>query len=214
MLINDTPITQVESTKFLGVHIDQHLTWKVHINQIATKIAKNVGILTRIAHILPKTVRLNLYYALVYPYLIYCNMIWASTYESRLRKLVILQKRAIRIIAGIRKWEHTGPSFSELRLLRIDQIKDLQIGEFFYRLEHGLLPPVFKEFLPHASDIHTYFTRNSKAYRPVKAHSNTRRFTIKSYGTAVWNALPIDIRFSSTLQVFKKRLRAFLLASI
>src|SRR5688572_16390649 len=88
------------------------------------------------------------------------------------------------------------------------------IGEFFYRLEHGLLPPVFKEFLPHASDIHTYFTRNSKAYRPVKAHSNTRRFAIKSYGTAVWNALPIDIRFSSTLQVFKKRLRAFLLASI
>ena len=62
-------------------------------------------------------------------------MILVGIDVRRLRKQVILQKRAIRIIAGIRKWEHTGPSFSELRLLRIDQIKDLQIGEFFYRLE-------------------------------------------------------------------------------
>jgi len=214
LFINDSPITQVESTKFLGVHIDQHMTWKVHINQITAKIAKNVGILTRIAYILPKEIRINLYYTLIYPYLTYCNLIWASTYESRLHKLVILQKRAVRIIAGIRKWEHTGPSFSEFKLLKIHQIKDLQIGEFFFRLEHGLLPPVFKDFLSHASDIHTHFTRNLTAYRPIKAHSNTRRFTIKSYGTLVWNALPIEIRSSSNLQVFKKRLRAFFLSSI
>ena len=51
-----------------------------------------------------------------------------------------LQKRAVRLVAGIKKWEHSGPSFTELRLLRIDQIKDFQIGEFYYRLEHGLLP--------------------------------------------------------------------------
>ena len=211
MLIDDVSINQVESTKFLGVHIDQNLTWKVHINQIASKIAKNIGIISRIAYIiLPKTIRMNLYYTLVYPYLTYCNLVWASTYESRLHKLIILQKKAVRIIAGIRKWEHTGPFFSELHLLKINQIKDLQICEFFFRLEHGLLPSVFQEYLPHASDIHSHFTRNSSAYRPVRAQSNTRRFTVKSYGAQMWNKIPIDIRQSSSLQVFKKRLRVFL----
>jgi len=140
LLINNTPIEQVESAKFLGVHIDQHLTWSIHINHISAKIAKNVGILTRIAYLLPKTTRLNLYYALIYPYLTYCNMIWSATYKTRLRKLITLQKRAIRLIAGIRKLEHTRPYFLELKLLTLDQIRDFQIGEFFYRLDQGLLP--------------------------------------------------------------------------
>jgi hypothetical protein len=176
-------------------------------------IAKNIGIISSIVYILPKAIRMNLHYTLVYPYLTYCNLVWALTYESRLHKLVILQKKAVRLIAGIRKREHTGPSFSELHLLRIDQIKDLQICEFFFRLEHGLIPSVFQGYLPHASDIHSHFTRNSSAYRPVKAKSNTRRFTVKFYGTKVWNTIPIDIRHSSSLQVFKKRIRAFLLFS-
>src|SRR5688572_3512666 len=120
--IKDTPLTQVESARFLGVHIDQHLTWKVHINEISNKIAKNVGILSRIAYLLPQSVKLNLYYALIYPYLSYCNLIWAITYPSRLIRLVIIQKRAVRLIAGVRKWAHSAPLFRELKILKIDQI--------------------------------------------------------------------------------------------
>ena len=39
-----------------------------------------------------------LYYSLIYPYFYYCNTVWASTYKTNLRRLVILQKRIIRII--------------------------------------------------------------------------------------------------------------------
>ena len=73
--IKGVPITQVESTRFLGVYVDQHLTWKEHINYISKKIAKNIGIITRISYLLPNTIRLQLYYSLVYPYLTYCNLI-------------------------------------------------------------------------------------------------------------------------------------------
>src|SRR6218665_2506740 len=125
------PIKQVESTIFLGIHIDQNMTWKVHINQIASTIAKNVGILTRIAYLLPRTIRLNLYYTLVYPYLTYCNLVWAGTYATRLSKLVILQEKAVRVVAGVKKWEYSGPSFVELGLLMFGQIREFQIGKFF-----------------------------------------------------------------------------------
>src|SRR5688572_13770576 len=49
--INGIPIIKVTSTKFLGVHVDQHLTWKEHIKSISDKIAKNIGILTRTAYL-------------------------------------------------------------------------------------------------------------------------------------------------------------------
>ena len=84
--INGTPLSRVESTQFLGGYVDQHMTWKDHIKSISSKIAKNTGIIARTAHILPPSIRLKLYYSLIYPYLAYCNLVWASTYTTRLKR--------------------------------------------------------------------------------------------------------------------------------
>src|SRR6218665_1535703 len=146
LVINGVPITQVITTKFLGVYVDQHLTWKEHIKNISNKIAKNVGIIARSSYLLPQTICIKLYYSLIFPYLTYCNVVWASNYESRLSKLVILQKRAIRVVARVSSREHTGPIFSRLKILNIEQIKTLQVGEFMYKYHHGLLPLVFRGF--------------------------------------------------------------------
>ena len=191
--------------------MDQHLTWNEHIRSISDKIAKSIGILTRTAYLLPSCIRLKLYYSLVYPYLTYCNMVWASTYDSRLRRLMILQKRAVRVIAGVPRCVHSGPLFTNLRLLKLEQIRTLQIGLFMYRYEHGLLPACFKVFFHLGSDVHTHYTRNCKAYRPVYAHTNTRLFSIKSVGSTTWNMLPSHIRRAPHLMHFKKMLHAFLI---
>ena len=74
--IDNKPILQVKSTKFLGVYVDEHLTWKEHIAHISNKIAKNVGILSRISYLLPRNIISNLYYSLIQPYLVYCNIVW------------------------------------------------------------------------------------------------------------------------------------------
>ena len=211
LLVGDIPISQVESTKFLGVTVDQHLTWKNHINNIASKISKNIGILARTCFLLPTNIRLNLYYSMVHPYLTYCNLIWALTYESRLLKLVVLQKRAVRTIAGIRRREHSGPYFLKYKLLNIHQIRSLQIGEFIYRLKNGLLPLVFNNYLQVGSDFHTHNTRNSASYRSVRINSNIRLFTIKSFGVTLWNSIPESIRNFPNFRVFKKLYRSFIL---
>src|SRR6218665_893291 len=61
--IQDLLLNQVESTRFLGIHVDQHLTWKTHISEISLKIAKNIGVigLHRIARLLPQSIKLSLY---------------------------------------------------------------------------------------------------------------------------------------------------------
>ena len=45
LIIDNNVVELVESTKFLGVYIDQHLTWKTHINVISKKIAKSIGLI-------------------------------------------------------------------------------------------------------------------------------------------------------------------------
>ena len=91
--INNKEIKQEKETVFLGVIIDEHLTWKSHISHVANKVSKSVGIIRRCSFYLSKSPLLTLYYSMIYPYLQYCNLVWASTYPSNLSRLVILQKK-------------------------------------------------------------------------------------------------------------------------
>ena len=79
IILENNVLEQVDNTKFLGVYIDQHLEWKTHVNFIAAKISKSVGLLYKAKYYLPSKCLLTLHYALIYPYLTYCNFIWASS---------------------------------------------------------------------------------------------------------------------------------------
>ena len=100
ILYNGVPLKQKKAVKFLGVYVDQHLTWKDHISYISKKIDKSVGIMYRSRFFLSRTAKTALYYSLVYPYLTYCSTVWASTYVTNLNRIFLLQKRAVRAITN------------------------------------------------------------------------------------------------------------------
>ena len=91
-------IDQVNSTTFLGVHINQHLDWKPHINHIALKMSKSIGVINKTKSFISVNARRSLYCTLVLPYIQYCNIVWAKSYTTNLEKILKLQKRVIRII--------------------------------------------------------------------------------------------------------------------
>jgi hypothetical protein len=97
--LNGHKIDQVkEVNKFLGVVLDECMTWKHHISHVASKISKSVGIMYKSSFCLSKSALRLLFYALLYPYLQYCITVWGSTYPSNLYRIVLIQKRVIRVI--------------------------------------------------------------------------------------------------------------------
>ena len=76
------------NTRFLGVMIDEHLTWKNHINYVTYQIAKTAGILCKSRHFIKKDLLLSLYDSLMYPHLIYGNIVWGNNYKTRLGSLI------------------------------------------------------------------------------------------------------------------------------
>ena len=74
--INDENIKQVKNTTFLGIVIDECLTWNDHLDLIAKKVIKSTGVIAKIRHFTTLNALKLIYYALVYPYLIYGNLIW------------------------------------------------------------------------------------------------------------------------------------------
>ena len=112
------PLTQSNVTKFLGVYLDKHLTWKYHINFVCKQIAKSLGILSRTHFYLSCKTKLMLYDTLIYPYITYCNSTWSSTYIFNLNRIYYLQKRAVRGVTNSEYRAHTAPLFSKLKIFR------------------------------------------------------------------------------------------------
>ena len=136
LFINNHEITQVSEIVFLGVVLDQHLSWKPQIAQVANKISKSLGIIYKSSFYLFKESMRTLYFSLVYPYLYYCNLVWASTYQSNLHRIILLQKRVVRILSRSNFDAHTDPIFKELHIMKFCDICSLQMGQFMFSYKH------------------------------------------------------------------------------
>ena len=117
--IKNNLIEPKSSIKFLGVIIDEHLSLKEHISTVAAKISKSIGIISKSRFDISNKALFMVYYALVYPYLYYGNIIWGSTYRTNLYRLKILQKRIVRIITKSNFDAHTLPAIFPTQLTKI-----------------------------------------------------------------------------------------------
>ena len=76
--IHNQNIQKVSATKFLGVIIDDKLSWFNHVQYVETKISKGIGVIARARKILQKSSLIPLYYSFIYPYLSYCVEVWGN----------------------------------------------------------------------------------------------------------------------------------------
>ena len=93
LYLNTILIERVKFTKFLGVIIDEKLTWTHHISYIKNKISKGFGIILRARKFFNKSALLKLYNSFVLPYLIYCVEIWGNASEIHILPIITLQKK-------------------------------------------------------------------------------------------------------------------------
>ena len=99
--IDDKHIEKVEVTKFLGVLIDNNLSWKAHTNHITKIVSKYNGIIRKVRPFLNKESLHTLYNTLVLPYLTYCTLVWGDKNNANLDSLFITQKKVIRRVHHI-----------------------------------------------------------------------------------------------------------------
>ena len=78
--------------KYLGVLIDENLSWKNHLDCVITKISKTIGMIAKLRHFVPSSVFTNIYKSLILPYLTYGLVAWGKASKNYLNKIVVLQK--------------------------------------------------------------------------------------------------------------------------
>jgi hypothetical protein len=157
--INNTQINYVDTFDFLGITIDKNLRWNCHIEKIASKISKTIGILNHLKKILPLEILKMIYNALINSHIHYGLLCWGY----QINRIIKLQKKAIRTITTSKYNAHTSPLFKKLRILTITDLYDQKLLRFYFRYENNLLPQYFSSFnVIKQRDSHQRHTRNTK----------------------------------------------------
>lgn len=160
--LNDVIIDTVKETNFLGVKIDNALTWSGHVTHVCKKIAKSTGIIKKVSKLLPTKTLCTLYNALIYPYLTYCHLIWGKAAKVHLERILLAQKRVVRIICNTDFLAHTNPLFKDCKILKIHDLYTLNCSVFSIKLKSNRFPASFSsQFLPILTKPqHSYRTRS------------------------------------------------------
>ena len=115
LIMNGTEIQRVEAFDFLGVTLDENLTWISHTDKVATKFYKYSGIINKLKNYLPPHILKALYNRLVQPHLNYAILVWGY----KCNRLVKLQKRLVRIITRSKYNAHTDPLFKRTEIPKV-----------------------------------------------------------------------------------------------
>ena len=202
ILLGGEQLNMEKTVKLLGVTIDNRLKFSDHINNICSKVSKSIGVMYKLKHVVTASTLKSLYYALIFPYLNYCVVVWGAAYDSHLEPLVLLQKKAVRIINKAPYLAHTNPLFLSNKILKL---KDL----FKYNLcLHIYLNP---DHFNHVNNNRYNFRNSQNLIVPYERLTQTQQSTYYQATTA-WNSLPFDVRESSSVTSFKYKLKCYLIS--
>ena len=213
IVFDNTPLENVSHTKFLGLIVDNKLSWKYHIDKICKTISRNIGIINKLKFHFPPSTLLTLYSSLILPYLNYGILAWGNTQQTSLNRLLLLQKKSLRIIYNSAICSHADPLFIDSKLLKIGDLYQFNLGQFMYNYNRETLPHVFNDMFPKNQSIHSYPTRRSNELHLPLCRTVFAQNTFIYNGPKLWNSLNDDIKASPSLNTFKNKLKSFLLKS-
>ena len=190
--IDKTKIEEVKKTKFLGVIIDNKLTWKDHVAHVASKVSRGMGMIIKTRNYLNRKGLLTLYYTFVYPYLTYCNHIWGNIYQSNLKHLCVLQNKIVRIIAGVKPRESTGPLYDSLGIMKLTDLNKYLIARFMFRYCTNMVPKLFSSYFLRNYNVSSYDLRSANCFHLPLVATDLGKNGIRYRGPIVFNKLLID----------------------
>ena len=213
ILINNKIIDRVYESKFLRVYIDSRINWKYHIDKTRCKLSKSLSILYKASTVLDSHNLYIIYCSIMMPYFSYCSEMWGGTYDSNIKALILLQKRAIHVVCKCSKYDHTNILFSKLSTLKLKDIIKYKTGIVMYKAYHNFLPDNVQKLIKTRKSH--YNTRNSYNSNFLKCcvRTNLRQMSISYRGINVWNKLDPEVKCATSVRDFKNKFKTQLLGN-
>lgn len=125
-------IELVDEHKILGIIFSCHLSWDAHFNNLRNKFSAVAGVLSRCRAYMPTKAKLHIYHALFTSQFNYCSLVWATTTQTNINKIVTLQKTLLRHIANIEPRSTTKTLSQTYQIVWVDRYYEYRLLQMFY----------------------------------------------------------------------------------
>ena len=199
-------ISPVPFAKDLGVYIDQHLTYDVHITTTASSCMNQLVHIRKIKHLLDKKTLLLLMNRFVFSKLFYYSSVWGNTSKRNPQKLQLVQNFAARIVLGLSKFDHISQGRRSLRWLDVTEkvlLNDLVLA---FKCVNGLALDYLVKCFVKRSAVHNRNTRGCNGFVVPRCRLSTGQRVFYYRGPREWNGLAGNIKNITEINSFKKTL--------
>jgi hypothetical protein len=214
-IFSEHPNIELRSYKLLGVYFDEYLNFDKHFSCICAKLTRAIYIIRRASNMLSlKSLKL-LYFSLVHPHLLYCNVILSCGNESNLKRILTLQKKAIRIINKKPSNEPTAPLFLSNNILPFNKIIVYSKLMLMHAIHYNYAPLAFRNMFPRNVERNlNYVMRNEHELQiPFVRIEWFKKYPLYSLPTE-WNRIDIGIQHQSNKCTFSIVLREYLFSMV
>ena len=165
----------------------------------------SIGIISKLRYYVDTTILTSLYYAMIYPFLIYGIIVWSNSYPTTLQPIFKLQKKIVRIITFSKFDEHSSPLFRQLQIIKLADLVIYNVAVFMFKFHNKLLPSIFDSLFTQINKVHRYHTRNAakESYYLPHVRTNYGLFNIRFQGPKVWNSIDNLIKKNSLNELKK-----------
>ena len=188
------------------MHLDDKLSWTLHIQEISRKIASAIGALKCIKQCVPLMTLHCIFNALVQLYFIYCCVVFNHCGTTLTTKLQKLQNRPARVLTWSRYDADADYLIEMLGWKKLANQRNLQTALMVYKSINGHTPQYLTSTFINRDSINFYSLRDSDNKLAVpKPRTNYLKNSFCYSGATLWNSLPIEIRQADSLNSFRTR---------
>ena len=213
LVIGNSQIERTKVQKFLGIYIDDKITFREHTNKISTKLSRGVGLLRKMKQIVPRHVLKQIFYAIIYSKFTYGITCYGSAYQNQIQRIKNLTRRAIKLV--VNSDTLTPEICKNERIFDFDMAYRYFCSINMYRIiqlnSHDFLATKLQSYQTNHSH-ETRLVQNQNLNLPLFRLTKCQRSFLYN-GIGIWNALPLNVKnVQEDIKSFKKLLKNHLLS--
>ena len=202
-----------KSFKYLGVVIDENLTFRNHAENVISKLNQSIGIFRKLTNLINDKTKILLYNSLFLSHINYCIVIYGHKYRSFIETFRIMQLRAISVLFKCSQ-RQALKVMKSYRLLNFEDLIKYNISIFMFKAFQKLLPAQIQNVFTRYKDVHSRNSINSLNFTVNRSLSKPTDDCLSIYGVKLWNSLSPNLKSATNLNLFKKDLKQSLLTQL
>lgn len=204
--IDNIAIEKINTVKYLGLVLDEYLSWSGHIEHIKNKIIPLIGAIYRCRFFLSHAAKLKVYNSYFLSVLRYLLPVWGTCNTTNFNKIKILQNKVLKTLFNLDYQTHTETVYTMLDITPISNILRLEQAKLMYKIINKKQKCNTK--IMYSNEFHTHKTRNQNDIYLAPVRTNAALHNPLSEAAQAFNSLPYNLKTEKSFSEFVKKLKA------